>query len=423
MPRKGDYLFRRKGSQNWYLRIQYPKWLAEKEGRNKVEMSLGTPDKAEAEILAAEEITHHKRVLWLRKQLLRTNAATRQGPKRYPPDTHHLLPNGESVTASEDTLSFFSADGILLRKEQNSETIIPIMHPTIEEIRELRELIPKKEDRDRDILETWINHRKISGHLAAEAWSTWEEFRSLIGSKPLSRCKREDGRELAKHLFAKGNKSATVDKKIGHLRAAVNLAMDEGKIGFNPFSDVVEKKDDAIDRGILNAQDMIKAKSSLATLSKHDQLLWKLLATTGMRLGEAFQIDAEFEEDGTRFVVIGSKTLSSRRRVPLPTILLPDLPPLIECKLFDGIPEVSGKRLRYYLRRLDISYDRNRNTGSKKKVVHSLRHRAADRLRAAQCPDSVRLEILGHERKTVAAGYGHGSPVSLLKRYIDFIGY
>jgi hypothetical protein len=58
-----------------------------------------------------------------------------------------------------------------------------------------------------------------------------------------------------------------------------------------------------------------------------------------------------------------------------------------------------------------------------RKVLHSLRHRAQDRLRAAGCPEDTRWAILGHEEKTVAAGYGEGFPVPLLKQWIDKIGF
>jgi hypothetical protein len=57
-----------------------------------------------------------------------------------------------------------------------------------------------------------------------------------------------------------------------------------------------------------------------------------------------------------------------------------------------------------------------------RKVVHSLRHRAQDRLRAAGCPEDVRWALLGHEERTVAAGYGEGFPVPQLKKWIDRIG-
>jgi hypothetical protein len=56
------------------------------------------------------------------------------------------------------------------------------------------------------------------------------------------------------------------------------------------------------------------------------------------------------------------------------------------------------------------------------KVVHSLRHRAQDQLRAAGCPQDIREALLGHEKKTVAAGYGRGFPVPLLRKWIDKIG-
>ena len=45
------------------------------------------------------------------------------------------------------------------------------------------------------------------------------------------------------------------------------------------------------------------------------------------------------------------------------------------------------------------------------------------RLRAAGCREDVRWEILGHEKKTVAEGYGEGFPVPVLKRWIDRIGF
>jgi integrase len=56
------------------------------------------------------------------------------------------------------------------------------------------------------------------------------------------------------------------------------------------------------------------------------------------------------------------------------------------------------------------------------KVVHSLRHRAADRLRAAGAPVDIQHALLGHETRSVAEGYGAGHPVVLLKKRADKIG-
>ena len=63
-------------------------------------------------------------------------------------------------------------------------------------------------------------------------------------------------------------------------------------------------------------------------------MLFRLLATTGMRLSEAFEIDGEMKERGVRYVIVGKKTEQSLRRVPLPAAVLPYLPKSIKGPLF-----------------------------------------------------------------------------------------
>ncbi len=121
------------------------------------------------------------------------------------------------------------------------------------------------------------------------------------------------------------------------------------------------------------------------------------------------------KERGCRYIIVGRKTSQSLRRVPLPATLLPFLPRKIEGRLFPGGPKAASKRLNRFLNRVGIADPR--------KVVHSLRHRAQDRLRAAGCPEDCRWAILGHEEETVAEGYGEGFPVKLLRRWIDKIGF
>ena len=134
-----------------------------------------------------------------------------------------------------------------------------------------------------------------------------------------------------------------------------------------------------------------------------------------MRLSEAFEIEGEEKEKSCRYVVVGKKTEQSLRRVPLPAGVLPFLPKAIKRRLFLGTAKAASKRLNRFLNDCGIADPR--------KVVHSLRHRAQDRLRAAGCPEDVRWAILGHEEETVAAGYGEGFPVPLLRRWVDRIGF
>jgi len=243
----------------------------------------------------------------------------------------------------------------------------------------------------------------------------WALYKQLTNGKPLKDASRDDGRKLVGYYEKQNLKSATIQKKIGWLTAAVNLAIDEAKLKFNPFSSIVPERDDKQRRLPLSETDIRNVKQNLDRLGESDRLLFRVLAATGMRLSEAFQIDDEMKERGCRYIIVGRKTSQSLRRVPLPTALLPFLPRKIEARLFHGGPKAASKRLNRFLN--DVGID------DRRKVVHSLRHRAQDRLRAAGCPEDCRWAILGHEEETVAEGYGEGFPVPMLKRWIDKIGF
>jgi integrase len=268
---------------------------------------------------------------------------------------------------------------------------------------------------DDAIFETYLKHANITGYFKREAEAVWALYRELTDSTPLKDATRDDGRKVVEYFENQNLKSATIQKKIGWLNAAVNLAINEGRLKFNPFSRIVPKRDDKQKRLPLNEADMKEAKRNLDQLDGDDQLLFRLLATTGMRLSEAFEIDGEMKERGCRYVMVGKKTAQSLRRVPLPSGLSPFVPKAIKGPLFRGTAAAASKRLNRYLNDIGVVDSR--------KVVHSLRHRAQDRLRAFGCPEDVRWALLGHEEETVAAGYGEGFPVLLLKRWIDKIGF
>src|ERR1019366_1390329 len=167
--------------------------------------------------------------------------------------------------------------------------------------------------------ETYLKHRSITGHFEQEARNVWALYKKLTDNKSLKDADRDDGRLLAKHFLDQGLKSATVGKKVGWLNAAVHLAIKEGKLKFNPFSGVVPDMDDSERRLPLSDADMKAIKLSrdkegklnFGKLDKADQLLIRLLASTGVRLSEAFEIDGEEKERGCRYVILGKKTEQS----------------------------------------------------------------------------------------------------------------
>jgi integrase len=164
-------------------------------------------------------------------------------------------------------------------------------------------------------------------------------------------------------------------------------------------------------------------------LSDEDRLLFRVLATTGMREAEAFQINGEETEEDVRFVIVGTKTKASLRRVPLPADLLPFLRDPIKGPLFAA--DVPNRLAKATIKRLANQASKRLMTFLRDgcgildpdKVVHSLRHRAQDRLRRAACSKPIRQELLGHDKVTVGEGYGEGHPVPDLKVWLDRVGF
>jgi integrase len=420
----GSYLFRRDGSANWWIRLR--------SGNQRIEKSLRTADRRRAEILAAPMVAAHKAALLAARPQLEMCPYTLK-PGEY------TGPDGERIIATTRELIFLDAAGALITTEPNNPMLKLVNLPrgaviidghTTHPLAELRRIGPvidmaklrrpaaSIKNGDDAVLETYLRHANLSGYFEQEARAVWELFRSLC-DKRLKDADRDDGRKLVAHFESQGLKSATIAKKVGWLTAACNLAIREGRLKFNPFTSIVPTRNDGIRRLPLSDADMRLVKRNLEKLSAFDQRLFRLLAATGMRLSEAFEIDGEMKERGVRYVIVGKKTEQSLRRVPLPACMLPYLPKVIIGRLFVtnhlDPPDMASKRLGKFLDDVGII--------DRRKVVHSLRHRAQDRLRAAECPEDIRWAILGHEERTVAAGYGEGFALPVLRKWIDKIGF
>lgn len=399
-------------------------------GAKRVEVSLGTPDKLQAQILAQSKIDAHRAALLAARPRVEKTWARRLTPGL------HDGPDGGRIFATDRELHYLDASGVPVRTEPNGGPAFQIVGSAPLTVRSLAEAFieadfgdgrgerrtPPTKNSDDALFQTYLDHggkkkTGVHGHYRREAESTWALFKRLTDNKQLKNCTRDDGRKLVAHFQAEGLKSATIQKKITWLNAACNLAISEGRLNsINPFSSIAPAANDESERLPLDDADMMKCNRNLDKLSASDQLLFRLLATTGMRLSEAFQIDDEEpKEKGHRFVIIGKKTKQSKRRVPFPASVLPYLPKSIKGPLFAGSAPAASKRLNRFLRDIGIA-DPN-------KVVHSLRHRAQDRLRAAGCSQDIREGLLGHDKVTVGEGYGKGFPVTMLKEWIDRIGF
>ncbi len=411
MRRKTDYLFQRSGSRNWHIKLQSP--------TGRIEKSLRTSDRVQAEILALPMIAEHKAKLLAARPRIETSWA-----HQYEPGREHVGADGQRIIATGRELLYLSHNGAITKTAPNGAPAFqlvgrPLTARSVVEAFLNAEAFgpvpsrPPMKDADDAIIETYLKHANVTGYCEREARTVWALFKSLC-DKSLKDATRDDGRKVVQHFESQGLRSASIRKKMVWLNAAVNLAIKEGRLTFNPFSSIVPKRDDEEKRLPLDEADIRNAKRNLDRLDESNQLLFRLLAATGMRLSEAFEIDGEMKERGCRYVIIGKKTSQSHRRVPLPAAVLPFLPVTIKGPLFRGGPRTASKRLNRFLNDIGIA--------DRRKVIHSLRHRAQDRLRAAGCPVDYRWALLGHEEMTVAEGYGEGFPVPMLKKWIDKIG-
>jgi len=415
-----DYLLQRPGSQNWRLRLQF-------DGKA-VERSLGTPDRALADVRAAPLIAEHKAKLLARR------------PVFVPEWQHELAPglhvvDGVQVFATPRELNYLDASGAVTRTEPNGGMALHVrgdlptnpaararfeatiwQHDDSDGPPMVRPTVATKNEDDA-LFENYLTTRNVTGFKAGEARHMWALFRELCPGIKLKDADRDHGRKLAAHLQTLGNKSATVRKKMMWLAACCNFGIDEGRLKFNPFVHIVPKAKDATKRKPFTDDDMTVIRANLDKLSAADRLLTYVIGTTGMRLDEAYQITSEQKEGGVRFTIIGTKTEQSERRVPFPAMLLPHLPKKIEGPLFADNSHLASQRLRKFLRKVCGITD------PQKVAAHSFRHRAQDRLRTAGVIKEYREELLGHTKKTVGEGYGEGHPVPMLKEWIDTIGF
>ena len=406
------YLFQRPDSKFWQLKLQSP------DGRR--EISLRTTDRAEAEVLALPLIAEHKAKLLANRPTLAPVWVHELEPNR-----EHNGPDGARIIATDRELIYLDQSGAVTKTAPNGRQGFQYTHgprpPTLRAlvgafVGEPRPTVATRGDDDK-IIDTYLLHSKHTERQEREVRATWALFRELCPNVKLASATRDDGRKLVAHLQAQQNKSATIQKKVMWLTAAVNFAIKEGTLKFNPFAAIVPKSKDATRRLPFSEKDMQLIRDNLDKLRPADQLMVRVLASTGMRLGECFKIEGEARERGIRYVTIwDAKTDQSKRRVPLPDALLPYLPPTITGPLFpNDNAKLASTRLNRGLRRIGIA--------DPAKVIHSFRHRAQDRLRAAECPSDIRHAILGHEENSIAEGYGEGFAVTVLKRWIDRIGF
>jgi integrase len=255
-----------------------------------------------------------------------------------------------------------------------------------------------------------IDHRP--SHTALDA------FLNLAGDRDVSQYTREDAKLFTSHLEIKGNKTATIRRRINSLSAILNYAYAELDLDKrNPFSRLFIKGEgeDSHKRGTF-ANDQLKWGYDKALASGSQiKLLMPLLGETGCRLAEIVGLkleDIDLENDLIHIRPNSArrlKTRSSQRTLPLigyaKLAIEQALKQADDAYLFPRYIR-DGK---CYATHASNSLNKWLKKDFDGLTAHCLRHTFRDRLRSVECPMDLIDQIGGWKSvSSIGNSYGNG---------------
>jgi integrase len=242
----------------------------------------------------------------------------------------------------------------------------------------------------------------------------------------LSDISRQDANDLRDHLLSRVSANSAV-RMLGVVRTAINHAIVEHSLNIpNVFTNLRIKGAGAskLDRLPLSDTQVVH----LETAYSNDTTAWALfvcLRDTGCRVSEIAGLRVKDCDTDKGCLTISPtpwrtlKTNNSQRSVPLSPEAIKALEEVSQGKdpeapLFpqyakerggDNCSAMMMKRLRTIIT-------------DKKLTMHSLRHRMKDKLRNTGCPEAISMAILGHGSNTVAANYGSGYALDVMREHM-----
>ena len=244
-----------------------------------------------------------------------------------------------------------------------------------------------------------------------------------VADTPLNEITRADANALRDYLLQR-MKPSSVHRYITVVRAAVNYVITEHSLNTpNVFNGLRIKgaSASADDRLPMSDQDLVMARPNFDD-DPVAHALFVALTDTGARLSEITGLEVQDVDLQQRSITIRPngvrtlKTKGSQRTLPLSERALellqehrrgkgdtqPIFPDYARPRGRDAASAMLMKRLR-------------RSITDKKLTMHSLRHRMKDKLRNTGCPEAISMAILGHSTNTVAANYGSGYALVVMR--------
>jgi integrase len=258
------------------------------------------------------------------------------------------------------------------------------------------------------------------------------DMKSVFGKQklkytPLTDITRLDANDLRDHLLSRVSANSAV-RMLGVVRTAINHVIVEHSLNIpNVFTNLRIKGAGAskLDRLPLSDTQVVELEAAYS----NDTTAWALfvcLRDTGCRVSEIAGLRVKDCDTDKGCLTISPtpwrtlKTNNSQRSVPLSPEAIKALKKVSQGKdpeaaLFPRYAKERGgdncsamlmKRLRGVIT-------------DKKLTMHSLRHRMKDKLRNTGCPEAISMAILGHSTNTVAANYGSGYALEVMREHME----
>ena len=255
-------------------------------------------------------------------------------------------------------------------------------------------------------------------------------FISLAGDRDVGTYTREDAKLFVHHLQLKGNKTATIRRRINSLSGILNYAyakLDLDKR--NPFNRLIIRNEgqDASKRGTFTNEQLKYGYDKAIDSDSQVKLLMPLLGETGCRLAEIVglelrDIDMEHELIHIRPNTIRRlKTRNSERVLPLvgyaKVAMKLALEQSDEGYLYPRYLKDGTCRATHASNALGKWLKKNFGL-----TAHSLRHTFRDRLRASGCPLELIDQIGGWSSiGTIGSKYGQGYELDVVRDQLDAV--
>jgi integrase len=259
-----------------------------------------------------------------------------------------------------------------------------------------------------------------------------DSFVSLFGDIPLVLIERKHALAYRDNLLAKGNKTATVRKRLGAISRIFKTAnIEHGLKLDNPFADMkipkekadVTKRDSFTDAQLELMAAACRSQSSNESTNERFRILAMLL-NTGARLSEILGLlcsDVVLDHEVPHIIIHEDerelKTAASTRVVPLVGIALWAAQEQQKIKPMGRwfFPVYATDNGGIKSNTADQTLNKYVKAATKTKLTcHCFRHTMADRIREITEEEAVLLAIGGWGRKTIARSYGNGFLVEKL---------